>query len=299
MAGFWHKIGNFFTVDSGGWRAIVGATLRYGIAAAAVAFAKSFSHGADGQFKFDFATFWIIVGVFSAVNVLSNLWDAAVRGGRLFRPIHGSVFREKRKQRTAAVLRKISVLLAKDNVAPREARELITDILDCIALHVRDARGSHNEQRFDVFASLLMEDGDHLVVVARDAGLHTSKYQRPVPARYPKGGMLAARSILAKQALSVGELCDEYPEAPTNKPYRSILTIPVIGSDEATVLAVVSIDSSRPYFFQSFQRGFVENELENSLQPYLQTLVLALEQLVSTDRATALHRLIEASTISK
>ena len=62
---------------------------------------------------------------------------------------------------------------------------------------------------------------------------------------------------------------------------------------------MLSIDSSRPYFFQSFRRGAVENELENGLQPYLQTLLLALESLVSRDRQAVLHALNEAATVGR
>ena len=150
-----------------------------------------------------------------------------------------------------------------------------------------------------MFASLLIEHCDEFVVVARDSGLHSVKYKRIVPVRYPKGAMLAARCVAARCAVSVGDLCEEYPEGPTNKPYRSILAVPLIASDGEAVFAVVSIDSSRPYFFQSFRKGAVENELENTLQPYLQTLLLALENLVSRDRATVLRVLTEQATFAE
>ena len=67
--------------------------------------------------------------------------------------------------------------------------------------------------------------------------------------------------------------------------------VKMISSDDATVLGALSVDSSRPYFFQSFTPGSVANDLENSLQPYIQTLMLMLETCVSRDPLQLLHRL--------
>jgi hypothetical protein len=273
----WFRLINFLTVDSGGWRAVFGALLRALLVGAAAAFARAFVHETDGKFKFDLTLFVIIVGAFAVTNVISHFFDVFVRGGSVLKPINGRVFRSKRKTQTAAVLARIAFLTRRGHTTTKELEQLVTDILDCIALHVRDARGSHDEDRIDVFVSLLVEDGNDFVVVARDSGLHSIKHRRPVPVRHPKGMMIASRATEAKRAVSVGDLCHEYPEGPQNKPYRSILAIPMINDDE--VVSVVSIDSTRPYFFQSFKTGDVENELENGLLPYIQTLRLALEQL--------------------
>lgn len=291
MAGELHKFRNFWTVDSGGWRAIFGAVIRYSIIGAAAAFAKSLVHQPDGKYSFDWPLFFYIFAAVAAANLLSNLLDVALRGGALFPyPRRGHALRAERKAWTAAVLRKIAVKLREAPISGADAREIVIDILNCIVVHVRDARGSH--RHLEVFASLLMEDDDNLIVVARDRWLGSPQHQRPVPVTYPKGIMLGTRAMVSRRALSVGDLCREYPEAPKNKPYRSILAIPVIGTDETSVLAVVSVDSSRPYFFQSFRSGIVEDALENSLQPYLQTLVLALESLISPDKKTVLRELL-------
>lgn len=78
--------------------------------------------------------------------------------------------------------------------------------------------------------------------------------------------------------LSVGRLIHEYPETNRSKPYQSILAIPLVATDER-VIGALSIDSTRPYFFQSFTPGQTEDALENGLQPYLQLILLALEGL--------------------
>jgi len=285
-----YKIRNFFAVESGGPRAIVGALLRNTIAAAIAAYAKSLDHSGP-EFSFDWSLFWwLLVGIVAG-NVLSNVFDVYLKGGQLLRPVNGRMFRSDRKKLAAATLKAISLDLPKAP-APPEARKLVGKILDCIASHVRDARGSHDAAKLEVFANFLVEDNDDLVVVARDSDLHSSVHKRVVPMRYKKSSMLAARTIAAKRVLSVGDLRLEYPEAPRNKPYRSILTIPVIGRDDEVILGVVSVDCSRPYFFQSFQQGVIENELENDLLPYLQTLALVLEGLVSGDRHAIVAALI-------
>jgi len=294
MAGFVHKLRNVLLVDSGGWRAVFGAGVIQSLTAASVAFAKSLAHGKDG-FVFDWSLFGWIVSAIVAVNVLSNVVTTLFRGGHLLHLVHGRKFRRERKQMSAAVLKAISLELSQAPTSGRRACELIVQVLDCVASHVRDARGSHDLRKPEVFANLLVEDGNELVVVARDTDLHSSDHARRVPERYGRANMLATRSIGARRALSVGDVSRDYPEGPKNKPYRSILTIPVIGRDPEKVLGIVSVDSSRPYFFQSFQQGVTENELENDLLPYLATLALIMEGLVSDDPRAIVEELIRGA----
>jgi hypothetical protein len=293
MLAFWYKVANFFVVDSGGWRVLFGATVRAVMLGAAVSVGRSVTHGTDGAVTFDWRLFGITVGAVAVVNFLSNGFEVATRGGHLLRPIHGHVFRQERKAKSAAVLARISFLLRAESTAKNVAG-VVTNILDCIALHVRDARGSHDKERTDVFVCLLVEDGEDMVVVARDSGQHSTRYRREIPARYPKASMLAGRALIAKRALGVGELVRDYPEGPTNKPYRSVLAIPVLRED-GSALGVVSVDSTRPYFFESFKSGHVENELETGLLPYTQTLLLALDSLAGTEDRAALRTLLEAT----
>jgi hypothetical protein len=107
--------------------------------------------------------------------------------------------------------------------------------------------------------------------------------------------MLCGRAITARKVLSVRDLVHSYPEGPKNKPYRSILAIPLFGAEGSAAYGALSLDCSEPYFFDSFTPEKVENDLENSLQPYVHLITLTLEALVSTDRAVMIARLIEAS----
>ena len=58
---------------------------------------------------------------------------------------------------------------------------------------------------------------------------------------------------------------------------------------------VLSVDCSQPYFFESFAPGKVENDLENSLQPYAHLITLTLEALISTDPSAMISRLAKSS----
>jgi hypothetical protein len=294
MVGFWHKLKNFLIIDSGGWRAFIGVVVGWFLVAAAVAVARAYAKGCDGQYTFDWHLFWVILAALGAINLASRVFDSVCRGGHVLHPIHGFVFRGARKHETAAVLRKIATVLPSTPADPKLVSHIVTDVLGLIVLHVRDVRGNHDPKRTDVFASLLMEDGDDLVVVARDAQLHSRAYERPIPERHKRTGMLAAAAFGSKSVAGTGDMLSDFPDGPRNKPYRSILAIPVFGTkDDQQVLAVVSIDSSRPYFFESFKRGLVERSLETGLRPYLGTLALALECLVSRDKDAILRALSE------
>jgi len=104
--------------------------------------------------------------------------------------------------------------------------------------------------------------------------------------------MLCGRAMERRKVLSVGVLTQAYPEGPMNKPYQSILAIPLFGAKRDTPYGALSIDCSRPYFFESFVPGQVENDLENSLQPYAHLITLALETLVSTDPSEVVVKLV-------
>ncbi len=76
--------------------------------------------------------------------------------------------------------------------------------------------------------------------------------------------MLAQIGIHGKTQTEVAKM-EEYPEI-RDKPYRSVLAIPLIASDGKTVFGALSIDSPKPYSFQSFEPMATENRLENGLQ---------------------------------
>ena len=115
-----------------------------------------------------------------------------------------------------------------------DTKAILRDLLDVIVLHVRDHRGNFRDDRIEVFANLLLVDGQDLVVVARDKGSHSVRYHRPVPARHARSAMLCGRAIESKKVLTVGLLTQAYPEGPVNKPYKSILALPLFSADGDT-----------------------------------------------------------------
>jgi hypothetical protein len=275
-----------------GLRGLIRIAFYYLFPAVTAGFVKSY-----GQSTFDFDSFWIVFGIVIVLGVIGNLVTENMQFKKVLSPGAGRVWRSKRKAITAAILLRINRHIAHSTPSPSEVRKILHDILDVIVLHVRDHQGNFKEDRKRVFANLLLEDHDELVVVSRDSiSMSSPEYQRSTPMRYPKATMLCGRAIATRQVLSVGDLVQSYPEGPKTKPYRSILAIPLFGArgDETdTPYGALSIDCSEPYFFESFAPGQAESDLENSLQPYIQLITLALETLVSTDRHVIITQLTQ------
>jgi hypothetical protein len=279
---------NLLGIDVG-LRGIVQLGLYSALPAVAVAFTKGF--GDADRKGFDWHAFWTVFLVVSAVGVVANVFNRSMTLRRVLSPGAGRVWRVERKSATAAIIQKINRYAGEAVVETEDARAVLRDLLDVIVLHVRDHRGSFRDDRPEVFANLLLVDGNELVVVARDKFSHSPEYQRQVPIRYPKASMLCGRAIESKKALGVGMLTEAYPEGPRNKPYKSILAIPLFGAEANAPYGVLSIDCSRPFFFESFVPGQTENDLENSLQPYSHLITLVLELLVSRDPSQVVTRL--------
>jgi GAF domain-containing protein len=149
-----------------------------------------------------------------------------------------------------------------------EVAEYQKEALCLIASFVRGHRADPSGT--EIFANLLVEDGDDLVVVARNQD------HRNPGARYPKEGMLAWGAILSGNAVCVGDIKKCIPSEASTKPYRSIMAIPVMGEDR--ILGVVSIDSTRPHHFDAEL-----NDLERYLAPYVCLLgwsITALESMI-------------------
>ena len=273
-----------------GIRGLTQLGLYSALPAGAVSFVKGYSES-----KFDWHTFFTVFFVISIVTFVSNLISQNMQFKRALSPGAGRVWRTQRKAVVAGIIQRINRHVTHSTPSITEVKKIIQDLLDVIVLHVRDHQGNFRNDRPRVFANLLIEDGSDLVVVGRDSTSYSSAYQRPVPARYPKETMLCGRVITARKVLSVRDLVHSYPEGPKNKPYRSILAIPLFGAEGSAAYGALSLDCSEPYFFDSFTPEKVENDLENSLQPYVHLITLTLEALVSTDRAVVVARLTEAS----
>lgn len=243
--------------------------------------------------------FWLYLTLYVVGQAVAKILASATVGEVLSRPLLGRMWRGERKVLVGAIIKKVNLQLhLRTPLSATDARALITDLLEVVAMHVRDYRGNHDPKKVDVFASLLLVDGKELVVVARDATLNDHRdLKRDVPRRYPMSDLAAAQAITGGRVISVGDYYVEYPHFPKSKPYRSILAIPVISSDNKTVLGALSIDSSRPYFFDSFTPGNVANSLENNLSPHVHTLVLILEHLLPHERARMVRLLCEQSTV--
>jgi hypothetical protein len=137
---------------------------------------------------------------------------------------------------------------ARDGVYPEAVLRFQEETLRLIVSYVRDHR--IDPKGTTVFANLLIEDGEDLVVVARD---HT---HRTSGARYPKRGLVAWLAIATGNAQIVGDVLREFPDTARDKKYRSILVIPVRYGKK--VVGAVSIDSSRTYHFDRDFRDLVE-----------------------------------------
>lgn len=270
---FFYLVRNAFTADRGP-KDLVYWALVMALIAFPFAFVAGYKTGATA---FDWPTFFFVLLVIMLGNGSRVVFESLSQSKMILRPLHGEVWRADRKIKTAGVLRRLALDIREHKDGPEEVKRLLTDLLSLVASHVRDHRGNHATAA--VFASLLLvRDGD-LVVVAREEQLLDGTLQRPTPVSYPKGQLAVSRAVDSGTVVSVGDYRLEYPEAPVGKPYVSILGIPLAGSD-GTVIGAVSIDSARPYFFESFTPGIVENDLENSLAPYITTIVFVLEHLL-------------------
>lgn len=241
--------------------------------AVSIAFARS-----NGSTRFDYHLFWVSILVIAGFNTFSNWLSSNHKLHDYFSPRSGRKWQLERKAQLSGVIKSISLQLnGVVHIDSEKAKELLIKLLDIIVLHVKDYRGSHNANNIDVFANILIAEGDQLTVVVRDSNSSKAGYTRKAPESYPKASLLCGRAMVAKKTLSIGDLKTEYPESPP-KPYKSILAVPLL-STASDIYGCLSIDCSRSYFFQSFTCDTVENRLENTLMPYLKLITLVYEKL--------------------
>jgi hypothetical protein len=150
-------------------------------------------------------------------------------------------------------------------MAPHEVSRFQRETLELVASYVRSHRADFSATQ--IYVNLLVEDGDELVVIARD-----SEHRKP-GARYQRRLMAAATVFENGDHLVVGNVQREYGDV--DKPYRSILLLPVRGPQ--TVLAVLSIDSAKAHHFDLEGR-----DLERYLAPYTALLEWSLLACHST-----------------
>lgn len=230
----------------------------------------------------DMSLFWPVCGAVMSINLFMTALDESMGIKRVLEPGAGRHFSTERKNLTSGLLRRINSNLKSVHRNPDEAKQILTDLLDTIVLHVRDYRGCVRDDRPVVFANVLVVEGDSMVVIARDAVSHSPEYRRDIPQSYPKASLLCGRAVESGRVISTGDLLSEYPETNANKQYKSILAIPLFPED-GKPYGALSIDSTRSYFFEGLNAGKLESDLENTLQPYIQMITLVMEQMVSPD----------------
>lgn len=271
---FWYLTLNMLGIDVG-LRGIAWIVLLSLVASLIVAIPRGFSTGQ----RFDWRLVLEIFGFVVFLQFLNNFLNTSRKLRDFFAPKSGRKWLGQRKTALAGIIKKINIHIASDATpSESEIKQMLRDVLDLIVLHVRDYRGSHDTKRKEVFASLLINaNDDELAVVMRDSLAHSTEYKRPIPAFYRRELMLCGNAMFLRKALSIGMLSIEDPEGPKDKPYKSILAMPLFNTANDEVYGCLSVDCSKPYFFQSFEPDQVENEMENSLQPYLQLITMILE----------------------
>ena len=169
------------------------------------------------------------------------------------------VVRAKYLERKALLYRLIKDVQRSPDMTDAELLRFQQETLGLIASYVRSHRGDLSETQ--IYVNLLIEDGDELVVIARN-----SEHRRP-GARYPKRLMAATEAFESGDHVVVGDVHREYGD--TEKGYRSILVLPVRGP--SSIVAAVSIDSSKAHHFD-----LESSDLERYLAPYIALLEWSL-----------------------
>ena len=169
-------------------------------------------------------------------------------------------------ERKASLYRLIKDMQRRESMTSAEILRFQCETLVLIASYVRSHRA--DTAGTEIFTNLLIEDGDHLKVIARNFD------HRNPDARYPKEDMLATSAIEHGEVTWIGDLAKHFPSA-AGKRYKSILVLPIIGAH--AVLGAVSIDSTRKHHFD-----LEHKELERYLAPYVCLLAWTLEAKVPT-----------------
>jgi len=232
--------------------------------------------------------FWVLIGLpLYRVNIAHGLLHTAfsvlVVFGRAVRysgPLTLPQVEFEYLSRKSRLYKLLKIMQRRQSLTRPEIAEYQKEALCLIVSFVRGHRADPSGT--EIFANLLVEDGDDLVVVARNQD------HRNPGARYPKDGMVAWGAISSGNAVCMGDIKKCIPYQASTKPYRSIMAIPVMGEDR--ILGVVSIDSTRSTRPHHFDAEI--NDLERYLAPYVCLLGWSIvawssmidEQVVATNK---------------
>ncbi len=151
----------------------------------------------------------------------------------------------------------------------REVSTFQKNALRLIATYVRDHRSDLKGR--NIFVSLLVSEGDRIVVLAR------SDAKRPLLQSYRVDECSVSWAAISTGIPhSTGDVYRDAPNTPMGKPYKSILALPICLENQ--ILGAVSVDSGEPYHFEGH-----EEELEIQLAPYVQLLAVTLVRRVAED----------------
>ena len=190
---------------------------------------------------FVYPVFWVKGWKHGAIYTAIWLIVAAAKAWRELSPRNLQMFQKNYLERKLTLYRLMQRLEGSGEMTRTEVRDFQEHALRLIASYVRDYRADINGTQ--IFANLLVSQGDSLVVIARDQP-HPG---RSTPAASPKAHMLASRALETGQYQVTGDVYADFSQTPPGKPYSSILAIPV--QHERACLGVVCIDSSRRYHF--------------------------------------------------
>lgn len=248
-----------------------------------VAITKGFHDG-----FFDWGLALLILFSITATGVVQSIVENSQKGKRLLSPGAGHVWRNDRKSTTAGILAAVDKLfqekLTSGKVDVKHAHNLLTDLLDVIASHVRDHRGCSRAGAEEMFASILVDDGSEFVVICRDNLQHSEKHKRQLLTKTDKRRKICGKALEQGKAVTVGCLKTEFPEGAHNKPYSSILAVPIYWNRSEQPIGCVSVDGVKDYMFDSFVPGRAADEIENSLLPYLRLVTLVVSLIASDNK---------------
>ncbi len=166
-----------------------------------------------------------------------------------------------RRNLTSAHINRINRYILAGCVTKDDFKDLVSGILDCIAMSVQETRCDH--QRVKIHANLVVEkDEDKYSIIART---DKSRYKR----EYDKGKCLCSDVFDTKKPKSWGNVLISSKRWHERVPYKSFMALPVLDLEASKCLAVVTVDSKEYHHFDGVHENYYE-----LLKPYLETLSL-------------------------
>ncbi|WP_434346676.1 GAF domain-containing protein [Myxococcus virescens] len=204
---------------------------------------------------------WKLGWTYGVLGTIGWVVTAILKIRNNLAPRHLQLVHKKRIERQLLHLRLIErmqeMLLVAGPIGEERRQEYCVEVLQLIASYVRSHRSDEDGKM--IHANLLGEKNGQWCVLARD-----ERRRLDVPC-IPKESSLAWQAFASGEAKVTGDVFEDFPGTPTDRPYRSILAIPVFAG--VRPVAVVTIDSTRRYHFDSDR-----NNLVTDLNPFVAML---------------------------